>query len=220
MAKITGTTTTTTATADAHAPRIVKNTSGKGSAVAFVDGVRYSGLVLRDLVLAEVNGNRVLNFPNKTVEQNGEKKYFARYRIIDDGARKNLSAYINDLYENQENGTPVSTTLEEHNEGVKAYVTPYSGGKNPNLIGFARVLYNGVEIRDIMILTKKNDPEDAYIQFPAYYPLNKDGEHILTRDGNWYRKAYVAPATKEVAAEITTAVLEAYEKAVGGETAE
>ncbi len=219
MAKITGTTNGTNGAAT-RAPRITKNTSGKGSAVAFVDGVVYNGLILNEMVLAEVNGNRVLNYPNKTVEQNGEKKYFARYRVIDDGARKNLSAYVNDLYEAQENGTPVSTTLEENTQGVRAYVTPYSGGKNPNLIGFARVLYNGVEIRDIMIMTKKSDPEDAYIQFPSYYPTNKDGEHILNRDGNWYRKAYIAPATKEVAAEITTAVLEAYEKAVGGETAE
>jgi DNA-binding cell septation regulator SpoVG len=207
MSKITAN--ANTATAATKGPRIRLNTSGKGNTLAWIDGLLYHGLVLNELSLVEANGKRFVSFPSKMEEKNGEKKYFPHYRMANKELGDNLSAYVNDLYEAEVNGTPVSTVLMDGETG-DVEVRKVTLEKYPNLLAFVNLTYHGVRINGITLNKKKDSDDEVYVRFPNYMPKNKEGEYLLTKDGNRYVKSYLSPASHDVAEEIATLVVDKY----------
>lgn len=198
----TNTTNTTTTTLMDSPVRVYPLKSKlKDGTVANVS-LTYGPVFVGQIKLKETSKGLIVDFPKKKGKDGKDYTVF----WFEDGVRENVIEMIKDVYNNQVEGTPLSVTPLPVNETISAEVRKY---EKDNTLGFATVKVGGLTIYDVVLMTKKNNPDEAYLRFPQVVRMNK-GERVVDGNGNWVYDSYAGPNSKEARELIENAVFEAY----------
>ena len=182
-----------------------KNKAADGS-VASVS-VNYGPVFVSQIRVKETDDNLSVEFPKSKGKDGKEysKFWFA------DGTRENIIELIKDAYNHEVNGTDLSVTALPVDETLSADFRKF---EKDNTLGFATLNVGPLSIYNIVLKTKKNAPDEAYLQFPQQARMLK-GEHVLDNNGNWVFDSFAGPNSKEARTNIEQVVFDAYESADG-----